>query len=340
MLERFRLKERNRDWTVHPTGEQMTESSAEQLRSAWVSFSADPLSQITNRVRLSSLFCGLLRIVPPFAHAVLDDKAVHVFLVTHGQLYMGEMQGLDVSPMLIETGDLVIVAHARPYRIHYPLDVSPGVEVVPRYIDDSSKRNAADVEWLAMGCRLDTAHSDLLLDFLPPMIHLRKAGLTHWLKQTVDLFIAEHRAHSSGRGSLLCRLAEIVLVQALRLWIERMPPDSNAGLLRGLRDAQIARALQTIHQNPEFRWTVESLARQVGMSRTVFATRFKTLVDESPMQYVSRWRMHRAAGLLEGSRVSLKSLAVASGYRSAATFRTNFKRQFGRPPSEYRRRAR
>ena len=179
----------------------MSEASVEQLRRAWVSFSADPLSQVTNQVRLTSLFCGLLRIVPPFTHGVLDDKAVHVFLVTHGQLYVGEMESLDVAPTLVETGDLVLVAHARPYRIHYPIDVSAELEATPRYIDDSSKRNVEDIEWLAMGCHLDSAHRGLLLDFLPPAIHLKKAGLTGWLKRTVDLFLAEHRARSSGRGS-------------------------------------------------------------------------------------------------------------------------------------------
>src|SRR5204862_6602048 len=121
----------------------------------------------------------------------------------------------------------------------------------------------------------------------------------------------------------------IVCVQALRIWIEQMPPESK-GWLRGLKDERIALALQAIHKNPGCRWTVASLARQVGMSRTVFATRFKALIGESPMEYVSRWRVHRAIGLLERDGGSRNSVVEASGYKSAATIRLNVKPQVAR----------
>lgn len=124
-------------------------------------------------------------------------------------------------------------------------------------------------------------------------------------------------------------------MQVIRIWIEQVPVSSQ-GWLRALKDDKIALALQAIHRQPNARWTVASLAKHVGMSRTVFATRFTALVGESPMVYVSRWRMHRALALLEDGRSSLKTVAAASGYRSAGTFRLNFQRQFGDLPSEYR----
>ena len=306
----------------------------------WLQFATDPLSQVTDQVRLSSIACAVVRGMPPFAFRATRD-GLHLYLITHGQLYVGPIEGTDVGPTLLETGDVLVTPHGLPYLIQYPLDVPPTLEVPLVVVQDSSRPHAEDVEWLGMACHLDRAHRNLLTDFLPYAIHLKKAtpGLTRWLKRTVELFRAEHQASSPGRGSILSRLAEIVCVQALRIWIEQMPPESK-GWLRGLKDERIALALQAIHKDPGCRWTVASLARQAGMSRTVFATRFKALIGESPMEYVSRWRVHRAIGLLERDGSSLKSVVEASGYRSAATFRLNFKRQFGKLPSDYRRRSR
>ena len=303
----------------------------------WLRFPTDALSQVTDLIRLTSVFGGIVRVRPPFAYTTKGD-GLHLCLVTQGQLYLGAIEGTDVAPMLIETGDVLITTRGCPYRMQYPLDVSPAPDAVLTFVEDSSKPQTEEIEWLGMACRLDNAYRGLLTDFLPCAIHLKKAtpGLTRWLERTVELFHAEHQASSPGRGSILSRLAEIVCVQALRIWIEQMPPESK-GWLRGLKDERIALALQAIHKNPGCRWTVASLARQVGMSRTVFATRFKALIGESPMEYVSRWRVHRAIGLLERGGVSLKSVVEASGYKSAATFRVNFKRQFGKLPSDYRR---
>jgi AraC-like DNA-binding protein len=306
----------------------------------WFRFARDPLSQVTDQVRLSSMFCGVVRARPPFTFRVTRD-GLHFYLMQHGQLYVGPIEGTDVGPTLIETGDVFITPHGLPYRYQYPLDVSPALEGPPALVEDSSKPQAEEIEWLGMACHLDSAHRNLLTDFLPHAIHLKKAtpGLTRWLKRTIELFRAEHQASSPGRGSVLSRLAEIVCVQALRIWVEQMPPESK-GWLQGLKDERIALALHAIHKDPGCRWTVASLARQAGMSRTVFATRFKALIGESPMEYVSRWRVHRAIQLLEQDGVSLKSVVEASGYKSAATFRVNFKRQFGKLPSDYRRRHR
>ncbi len=312
--------------------------SLEQVTPSWYSFRADPLSQVIDQVRLNSLFCGLFRVRPPFQRRITHDS-LHVFLVTHGQLHLDAAEGTDVAPILVETGDMVVMPHGRPYRLLYPLNVSQMLDVGPTLVEDSSKPQADELELLAMGCYLDSAHGNLLTDVLPPAIHLKKAGLTRWLKRTVELFQAEQQAPSPGRGAVLSRLAEIILVQAVRLWSEQIPPESK-GWLQGLKDERIAPVLRAIHRDPGCQWTVKALARHAGMSRTVFATRFKALTGESPLKYVSRWRMHRAIGLLGRDGRNLKSVVEASGYKSAATFRVNFQRQFGMLPSDYRRRHR
>jgi AraC-like DNA-binding protein len=156
------------------------------------------------------------------------------------------------------------------------------------------------------------------------------------VKRTVEQFRIEYQTRMPGRSSVLSRLAEIVCVQVLRIWIQQMPADMK-GWVQGLKDERVAMALQAIHKDPGQRWTVASLAREAGMSRSVFAARFKALVGESPMEYLARWRMHRAIGLMEENAGNLKLVVEASGYKSPTTFRDAFRRHFGMLPREYRR---
>jgi AraC-like DNA-binding protein len=157
-----------------------------------------------------------------------------------------------------------------------------------------------------------------------------------WLNQTVDLFRAEHLRRSVGHSAVLSHLTQIICIQALRVWIDGMPPDSK-GWLRGLTDPHVALALQAIHRDPGHHWTVGSLARQAGMSRTMFALRFKAAVGHPPMEYVARWRMHQALNLMEHGGEKVKSVVAACGYKSATAFRIHFERHVGMRPSDYRR---
>jgi AraC-like DNA-binding protein len=306
------------------------------LENEWITFSADPLSQIIDQLHLNSMFCAILRSTPPFARPC-TGTGLQVMIVTQGSFYVQPLDGCVFDPVLAGPGDVVVMPHGQPYRVAYPPDVPLHVDIPFLFVRDSSHPGVDDIEWLGMACQLDDAHRDLFLEFLPPVVHLKKAGLTRWLRTTIDLFVAEHRGSVPGRGAVLRRLAEIVIVQAVRLWIGQL----TAGATRwhqAFRDERIARAVLAIHRDPGSRWSVDSLAHHAGMSRTVFATQFKTLVGESPMRYVSRRRMHQAAELLEQNRASLKSVVAATGYQSAAAFRASFKRRFGQRPNDYRRR--
>src|SRR5262249_53671906 len=139
---------------------------------------------------------------------------------------------------------------------------------------------------------------------------------------------------SVGRSAVLSHLTQIICIQALRIWIDRIPLESK-GWLRGLTDPRIALALQAIHHDPGRHWTVASIAREAGMSRTMFAVRFKALMGQSPIEYVSRWRVHQALSLLEQDGEKLKSVIAACGYKSATAFRIHFQRHVGMLPSDY-----
>lgn len=299
--------------------------------------SKDPLSQVMDQVRLSNLFCSVMRVSPPFSRTA-DVEGFNVLLVTHAQMYLEPMVQPLFPPLLIETGDVLVMPRNVPYRLFYPLDAPRELESTLIQVKDSSRPLPEEIEFLGMICYLDRAHRNLLTDFLPSVIHLKKSmpGVTRWIKRTVDLFLAQYHTHSPGRSAVLSRLAETLCIQALRIWIEQMPPHMK-GWIQGLNDEHISTALQAIHRDPGHRWTVELLARQAGMSRSVFAARFKELVGESPMVYLSRWRMHRAIGLLEEGAGNLKSVVEASGYKSPTTFRDAFRRHFGMLPSDYRR---
>jgi AraC-like DNA-binding protein len=157
-----------------------------------------------------------------------------------------------------------------------------------------------------------------------------------WMQSAFRLMAIEAREFRPGGEAVITRLADILVIQAIRAWIETAP-DARTGWLGALRDPFIGRALALVHREPQRPWTVASLAGQVAMSRSAFAARFTELVGEPAMQYVTRWRMHVALSALETEGATVAQLADRLGYRSEAAFARAFKRVTGRPPGAVRR---
>lgn len=195
----------------------------------------------------------------------------------------------------------------------------------------------AQTTLLAGAFRFGSTPRSPLLETLPPVIHIAAsaASASPWLSSTVQLLIAESASRSPGGTVVVSRLVDILLVQALRTFI--MTTNCQESGLRALGDPPIGRALQLIHERPSESWTVEGLARAVGLSRSAFAARFSRLVGEAPLEYVSRWRMTKAAELLRESGLSMRAVAERAGYRSEAAFSRAFKRHEGTAPATYRR---
>jgi AraC-like DNA-binding protein len=131
-------------------------------------------------------------------------------------------------------------------------------------------------------------------------------------------------------------LIDIILVQAARVWVEEQPQDQG-GWLGALRDPQIGVALGLIHREPQRNWSVSALAREVGMSRSIFAAKFSSLVGDPPLSYLTRWRLWQASKLLVEGNLSVAETAQRVGYESEAAFSKAFKRHFGQSPLAYRR---
>jgi transcriptional regulator GlxA family with amidase domain len=140
---------------------------------------------------------------------------------------------------------------------------------------------------------------------------------------------------SAGGEAVLAKLSELLFVETLRRYITGLPPEQT-GWLAGVRDPEIGRALALLHRRPAQPWTVADLAREVGLSRSVLAERFRHYLDEPPMSYLTRWRLQLGAQMLKSSSRSVAEIAAEVGYESEAAFNRAFKREYRVPPAHFR----
>jgi AraC-like DNA-binding protein len=177
-----------------------------------------------------------------------------------------------------------------------------------------------------------------LLDALPRMLRvpLDDGAGAHWLLGLLRHGAQAHSAPGPGSGTVMAKLAELLFVEAMRRYIASLP-EGEVGWLAGLRDRHVGRALALLHERPTHDWTVDELATQAGLSRSALAQRFSELIGQPPMQYLTRWRLRRAAAALKDSRRPVAALAEEYGYDSESAFNRAFKREFGMPPAAWRR---
>ena len=176
-----------------------------------------------------------------------------------------------------------------------------------------------------------------LLEALPRVLRIPigDGQASMLLRELLRVGVRESSALRPGAGSMLAKLSELMFVEAMRRYVENLPPEGK-GWLAGVRDAQIGRALALLHGEPGKPWTVDELAREVALSRSALAERFAALVGEPPIQYLMRWRLALAAQTLRSSGEVIARVAERSGYESEAAFTRAFKREFGMPPAAWR----
>jgi AraC family transcriptional regulator, alkane utilization regulator len=177
-----------------------------------------------------------------------------------------------------------------------------------------------------------------LLDALPRMmcIHIGAGPASALLRELLQAGVRESAMSRPGAGSMLAKLAELLFVEAMRRYMDGLPPGGRSWLA-GVRDASVGRALALLHAEPGKAWSVDELAREAALSRSALAERFTALVGESPMQYLTRWRLALAAQALRADGEAISRIAERSGYESEAAFTRAFKREFGVPPAAWRR---
>jgi AraC-like DNA-binding protein len=177
-----------------------------------------------------------------------------------------------------------------------------------------------------------------LFRVLPPLLHVKRnaEGSRSWLRLTTKHILSELDSGRAGAAEVVTRLADILLIQAVRAFFEDNADTAESGWLAAVRDRQIGQALALLHSIPHEPWTVASLAHRLAVSRSVFAARFTELVGEPPLRYLTRLRISVAADRLRSKDDKLSTIAAAAGYESVAAFAKSFKRHMGMTPSDYR----
>lgn len=184
------------------------------------------------------------------------------------------------------------------------------------------------------GC--DARPFNPLLESLPRLFHAQmSAAGQSWLVNMLRVAAEETELGDAGSETMLAKLAEVMFVEVIRKHIARLP-DNSRGWLSALRDRRIGQAMRLIHGQPARQWTLDALAHEVGLSRSVFAERFAHYVGLAPMHYLARWRMQLAARRLEVPGVSIAQVAAEVGYESEAAFNRSFKKYAGTPPGAWR----
>jgi AraC-like DNA-binding protein len=271
------------------------------------------------------------------------QRVIEYHLVARGACW-GSVVG--EPPLRLSAGDLILfpqgdrhVLSSEPGRRAAPdtsLYVRPTTPLPLVYERGGGGPDRARIICCFLGC--DERPFNPLLAALPRTIHLSGAGSEGaggWLGTLPDIAIRESSTARAGRDNILARLSELMFVGAVRRYIETLPA-AGTGWLAGLRDPVVGQALAALHADPTRPWTVEELARAVGVSRSVLADRFTAMVGEPPMQYLALWRMQSASRLLlEGESVAQAASGV--GYESEAAFSRAFKRLVGTAPATWRR---
>lgn len=318
------------------------------------SFVMDVLSEVLSLVKLQgALFFNGEFSAPwcfnaPPANVIasyLSPQAEHLIIyhfVTEGRAYV---QLPDGGREELNGGDIVMFPHGDAHRLGHGLVPEP-VDARQLFAQGSGQelklvRFGGGGEITRFVCGFMACESRLCEIFLPGLPKVLKLNVANessgqWLENTIRFSVREGREAGAGSGAVLAKLSEVLLVETLRRYINALPPEQT-GWLAGARDPAMSRVLTLLHKQPAHPWTVSELAKRVGLSRTRLAERFRYFLEQSPIAYLTYWRLTLAAEMLQSTNDSVAEVAATVGYCSEAAFNRAFRRQFKRPPAQFRR---
>jgi AraC-like DNA-binding protein len=310
---------------------------------------ADVVSDVLRAVRLGAEVFGRFELGAPWAMRVPRvEDVLSFYVVARGGAWLEVEQEKRRTPMrelALSAGDVVLLPHGEAHVLRDPSRAAKSVREAqsvgcPRPTSVEPVRfggNGPVTSFVAGAFRFAAPARSVLLESLPAVIHIAagEATTSPQLAAAVQLILAESAAPGPGSALVSARLAEILLVHALRA--QAASKEEHASGLCALADPMIGASLRLMHAQPAEQWTVERLAREVGMSRSAFAARFTQLVGEAPLLYLTRWRMTQAAELLRERDESVPAIAERVGYSNATAFTKAFARVEGVGPGAYRR---
>ncbi len=269
------------------------------------------------------------------------ERVVIFHMIMEGECFV-EMD--KQAPVRLTAGDVVIFPEGNAHRMASEPGLAPasgaGLDKVlsrrPRQLTYGGGGTETRLVCGYLAC--DARLARLLLAGLPSLlrVNVRGSNAGIWLEASLRYALVEARSPRPGGAGVLAKLAEVLFIEVLRLYMNERS-EGRTGWLAGVGDRIVGAALTCLHRSPAHPWTLEELAREANTSRSVLAERFQNLMGHSPMQYLTQWRMLLAANLLRRSNVRLAQVAMEVGYQTDTAFSRAFRREFGLPPMSWRR---
>jgi AraC-like DNA-binding protein len=301
----------------------------------------DVLNDILKSIKLGGGVYFRCEFSAPWGMDIQPTPVAEFHIVVRGTCWL-RMAAME-EPIPLHGGDLVVFPHGDAHAL---LDSPDGVaKPAQEILEGQNLENYGPVTYGGDGLpstvlcgyfEFDRNNPHPLVRALPPLIHIRGAdGMDFaWLQTAINFMIHETKNAKPGSEAVVSRLAEVLFVQMMRAHITQS--GASSGILAAICDKQIGAALQLMHGAPEESWDLIRLSQKVGMSRSAFAMRFHQLVGQTPLQYLTFWRMQEARGLLRNSRLSTAGIAERVGYQSEASFSKVFKKIVGVGPGAFR----
>lgn len=292
----------------------------------------DPLSELVRLLRPNAAFANIISGKGNWAVRYSEYGLPSFCIMLEGSCLLS-VDGEE--SITISAGDFILLPTTPAFSLS-SFRPAPPVLMDPNQVGHAELRygeqdGAPDMRSLGGAFVFDCAEPALLASLLPRVVHVR--GATR-LSQLVAMVGEESSQQQPGNALMLSRLAEMLLVEAMR---SATTADAPAGLLRGLGDVRLAPALTQMHARIGHAWTVEQLAKVAALSRSGFFERFTRLVGQAPMDYLFSWRMQIAKDLLRANEMAVSAIAERLGYGSTSAFSAAFSRNTGQSPSQYAR---
>ena len=300
--------------------------------------SMDALSYILDSVKLKGVVYQRIRFTSQaWGIQLAEDTGSKFWRLVKGTCFV-RIPGEKTIKM--KEGDFIFVPHGSAHRI----SGKPNNSCVPSAVYVQSLQSPRPLflgdedETILIGGHFEFSSSTLhpFIKALPKVILMDNthAEVNAWMRQLTLLVNEEAAGAKPGSKTILGRLAEIIFILIIRTYVEKH--DVEKGFLLALKDPRVSNSLKLMHEHPEKEWTLNQLATNVGMSRSLYCREFKKLVGETPLSYLTNWRILKARDFLADNRTNVSEIAAKVGYRSESAFNRLFKSKVGETPARYR----
>lgn len=307
----------------------------------------DLLSDILTKLSVRGTLYFRSSLTTPWGIEVPRYKNVARFHFAHRGNCLIEVEGCE-NVVALEQGDLLLVPHGSSHKLYCAPETRHAVLPLETVIERSGYNGTGvlvyggndddrETQLICGHFSFEPTAKHILMERLPPFIHLKNYGETagKWMEATLRVIGDEAGGRRLGGDLIALKMSEAILAMAIRTFVES--DESSKWALNGFSDPHLSRALEAFHKAPSATWTIESMARCAGMSRTSFAVQFQKKMAMAPMQYVTSWRLEIAKQCLADPKNSVSDAAESAGYSSDSAFIRVFKKEIGLSPASFRR---